>query len=154
MPSDAARERLGPLPEQCRARAPEHQERRRSVGPIREHPQRPEQVGAMLNLVDHDEAPEAAERQLGIGKSGHVGVAFEVEERGFRPTLSERTSECGLPDLARPPEPDHGKLLREPGKGNFVAGALHILEIITGPNCFSRNFMGTRTVPASAPPSR
>ena len=114
---DAAGQRLRALAEQLRRGAAEHEEPGRPARPVGEDTKRRKQIRPSLDLVEHDEAPEVAERQFRIGQPGHVGGPLEVEHGGARRRRGDLPGERRLADLPRAEERHHGIAGQQPPDG-------------------------------------
>ena len=104
-----AGERFRGPADEGRRRTAEHEEPRRVVGPIDEHPKRLEERRLTLNLVDDHEAGQARQRLLWRLQPPPSHRALEIEERAsLRRVRRDCTGERGLAALARPGQGDRG----------------------------------------------
>jgi hypothetical protein len=88
---DAASQTLGALAEQLARGAAEHEEARGCAGPVSEDPERAEQLGGMLDLVDDDESSQVPQGEERLLEASEVLRLLEVEEgRGCERALGER----------------------------------------------------------------
>jgi hypothetical protein len=61
-----------------------------------------------VDLVEDNDAPQRAQRQLRVGEAGHIGGPLEIEQGAARDVGSELPGERRLADLPCPQEGDDG----------------------------------------------
>ena len=79
---------------------------------IRKHPEHVVEFRPALDLVQYNQALEAAQGAFGIGEDCIVGPALEVEEVGVK-AAGDHAGQRGLSALPRSDQ-DHGRIAGEP----------------------------------------
>jgi hypothetical protein len=103
------RKRLGALSQQLGRSASQHQELR--PPPIGQDAQGWKQFWPTLDFVDHHQAPEAAQNEVGFSKSGEIRLMLQIEESRDLALLGDQPGQGALADLPRTQDRDNGKLL-------------------------------------------
>ena len=127
---DAPGQALARLPQQIRGGRSEQQELSgRLAGPdplVDEHPQRLEQSGRALHLVDHHEpAAEPAQVPGRVVQLRQVGGVLQIEVRAVG-GLGQPPRQRRLADLPRPDQGDGGKLAEPGGDGRPEGSGNHL----------------------------
>ena len=134
--ADPSRERLGHSPHEVGRRAPQHQDSRGRPRTIGEGPQRLEQPGVPLDLVDDDEAAERSQRELGLRQLPSCDRGLEVEEVHSAAAARDLPGEGRLAALPRPEQGadgvgGQGLANAGQGSGSGDQGSLHFCSEAT-----------------------
>ena len=124
---DPSGQRFRRLPAQIRRGAAEHQEARPSRRAVGQHTQDGKQVGATLNLVDDDQAPQVPERQHRVFEQpAEVRGVLQVQPmHGPAVCARDQLRQRSLADLPQPQDGHHRKQPQPLPNGAYVVGPGH-----------------------------
>src|SRR5579864_1517472 len=123
--SDPPGEGLGALLQQLGRGTSQDQKTCRRSTTIRQHPQHREDLGAQLDLVENDQAPQSFQGEQRIVQPVQVARVLQVEACHLAGESGGKgTGEGRLPHLAGTDQAHDGELLHEPAKPRQVRPSL------------------------------